>query len=43
MIFPQHMQYSLHTISGTLRHWALAASTAHANAVDDISLLGLVT
>lgn len=31
-----------HTIGGTLGHWALAASTAHADAVDNVALLGLV-
>lgn len=32
-----------HTIGGTLRDRALAATTADANAVDDIALLGLVS
>jgi len=30
-------------VGSTLWHWSLAASTANANAVDDISLLGLVS
>jgi hypothetical protein len=33
---------SVHTIGGTLWHWPLAASTAHADAVDNVALLGLV-
>lgn len=33
----------LRTEGGTLRGRALAASASHANTVDDISLLGLVT
>ena len=32
-----------HTIGGTLWHWALATSTADADTVDNIALLGLVT
>lgn len=32
-----------HTIGGTLWHWLLATTTANANTVDDIALLGLVT
>lgn len=34
---------SKHTIGGTLRDRALATTTADANAVDDIALLGLVS
>ena len=33
----------LHTISGTLGHRSLAATTADTHAVDDIALLGLVS
>lgn len=33
----------LHTVGGTLGHWPLTSTTAHAHAVDDISLLGLVS
>ena len=49
-IFPdQHRAWSsegfgiIHTIGGTLWNWALATSTANADTVDNIALLGLVT
>jgi hypothetical protein len=34
---------SFHTVSSTLWHWSLAASTANADTVDNIALLGLVS
>ena len=33
----------MHTVGGTLWNWALASTTTNANAVDNITLLGLVT
>lgn len=36
------IQYSVLTVSGTLRHWPLAPSAAHSNAVNNIALLGLI-
>ena len=44
-IFPVRISLNLlkHTEGGTLANWLLASSTADTDAVDDITLLGLVT
>jgi hypothetical protein len=40
---PETYERCIRTISSTLWHWSLAATTANAHAVDDIALFGLVS